>query len=703
MRIHQALFVLLIAAIISLTGCMSGNGGQWSSTDNTAPTVSSTMTAPADDGSGAATNGAITATFSEGMSPFTITDQTFFLKQGIVDIPCTVTYTGTSATLRPVAVLAANTIYTATITTGVKDLAGYQLAADHSFSFTTGTMGDSIPPTMSSTITALYAPSDFGAGVALNGSITASFSEAMDPASINDSTFLLKKGTTVIGCDVTYVGTVATLNPSDNLEANTTYTVAITTGAKDLAGNYFTTGQSWSFTTGTSEDNTVPTVSSTFPATGAVGSAVNGNITATFSEGISPGTVTSNSFTLMQGTTLIPCDVTYVGTIATLNPTSNLAANTLYTALLKKAVTDLAGNALVLDSTWSFTTGAALDTTAPVVSSTIPASAATGVAVNSNITGTFSEAMAPATVTTATFTLRQGGAPVTCEVTYVGMIGTLHPTDNLKAGTVYSAEISTTAKDLAGNALAVKKTWSFTTGTTADATAPLASSTVPANAATGVAINANISVTFSEAMNPATITSVSFTLKQGATAIESSVATVGSIATLNPINDLAASTQYTATITTAVRDLAGNALAVAKTWSFTTGAASDTTAPAVSSTLPASAATAVAVNANVTATFSEAMDPSTITAAIFTLLQGTVAVLCDATYVGTIATLNPVADLTAGTIYTATITTGAKDLAGNALAVAKTWSFTTGATSDTTAPTVSSTHPASAATAVSVN
>ena len=47
-------------------------------------------------------------------------------------------------------------------------------------------------------------------------------------------------------------------------------------------------------------------------------------------------------------------------------------------------------------------------TPTPTVSSTIPANLATGVAINSTVTATFSEAMDPLTVTTATFTLNQG-------------------------------------------------------------------------------------------------------------------------------------------------------------------------------------------------------------------------------------------------------------------------------------------------------
>src|SRR2546428_12886421 len=73
--------------------------------------------------------------------------------------------------------------------------------------------------------------------------------------------------------------------------------------------------------------------------------------------------------------------------------------------------------------------------------------------------------------------------------------------------------------DLAGNALAAGFGWSFTTGATPDTTAPIVSFTVPANAATGVAISQKIAVAFSKAMDPLTITPVTFTLKQGTTAV----------------------------------------------------------------------------------------------------------------------------------------------------------------------------------------
>ncbi|MBT2567544.1 Ig-like domain-containing protein [Arthrobacter sp. ISL-85] len=116
------------------------------------------------------------------------------------------------------------------------------------------------------------------------------------------------------------------------------------------------------------------------------------------------------------------------------------------------------------------------------------------------------------------------------------------------------------------------------------------------------------------------------------------------------------------------------------------GGTADTTAPTVTGTSPAAGATGVAVAANVSGTFSEAMDASTITSSTVTLQTGTTAVPAAVTYDSTnkVATLNPGVDLAAGTTYTATIkggSGGVKDAAGNALAADRTWTFTTAAAS----------------------
>ena len=213
-----------------------------------------------------------------------------------------------------------------------------------------------------------------------------------------------------------------------------------------------------------------------------------------------------------------------------------------------------------------------------------------------------------------------------------------------------------------------------------DTTAPTVSATVPANATTGVAISSQIAFTFSETMDPSTISTATFTLKQGTTPVAGTVNYNGVTATFTPAGNLAPLTTYTATITTGATDLAGNPLTSAMSWTFTTGAAPDTTAPSVSATVPADATTGVSISSQIAFTFSEAMDPSTISTATFTLKQGTTPVAGTVNYNGVTATFTPAGDFAPLTTYTATITTGAKDLAGNPLTSDLTWAFTTGRT-----------------------
>jgi len=433
-----------------------------------------------------------------------------------------------------------------------------------------------------------------------------------------------------------------------------------------------------------------PTVTSASPDNAATGVPVNTNIFATFSKAMDRTTITTSTFTLKQGTTSVSGVVSYAGVTATLDPASDLTASTAYTATITTGAKDSAGSALQADFVWSFTTSQISDTTAPTVTFTSPASAATGVPINTKILATFSEAMDSSTITTSTFTLKKGTTAVSGTVSYTGTTATFVPSGNLTANSAHTATITTGAKDLAGNALQADFVWSFTTGSIADTTPPRVVSTSPVVA---VAVNSNISATFSEAMDPLTITTSTFTVKQGTTSVSGAVSYVGLTATFDPASDLAASTVHTATITTGAKDLAGNALQSNLVWSFTTSQISDTTPPTVTFTSPAYGATGTPVNTKILATFSEAMDPLTITTSTFTLKRGTTLISGTVSYTGTTATFVPSSNLAASTAHTATITTGAKDLAGNALAVNFVWGFTTGQIPDTTPPRVISTSP----------
>jgi len=434
-----------------------------------------------------------------------------------------------------------------------------------------------------------------------------------------------------------------------------------------------------------------PLVISTNPANLAKGVPITQIVTATFNTAMNPTTVNTVTFTLAgPGGAALMGTVSYSGTTATFTPAANLLPGTAYTGTISTGATDPAGNPLAANFVWTFTTG-----TIPRVTSTIPVNGATGVPLNQKISATFSESMDSTTITAATFTVTgPGGTAVAGAVTYVAGSNTaiFTPTSSLTASKVYTATITTGATSALGNALAANFVWTFTTGATVRTSAPTILSTSPVNGSTAVPINHNVSAIFSTAMNAATINSTTFTVTgPGATPVAGTVTyAAGSNAALfTPAVNLAPSTTFTATVTNAAQDLAGNALgggAVPNPWTFTTGTATSTTAPTITLTNPANGATAVQLNATVNATFSEAMDPTTLTSATFTLTAAPAAtpVIGTVSYAPAtdIATFTPTSPLTKNTEYTATVTTGAKDTFGNALAagaVPNPWTFTTGA------------------------
>ena len=87
-------------------------------------------------------------------------------------------------------------------------------------------------------------------GVARNQQIEFTFSQEMDPSTINDSTFTLMQDSTKIAGTVTYSGNTAVFTPSVILNAATTYTATIDTGARNLAGVALAANSVKKFTTG---------------------------------------------------------------------------------------------------------------------------------------------------------------------------------------------------------------------------------------------------------------------------------------------------------------------------------------------------------------------------------------------------------------------------------------------------------------------
>ena len=469
---------------------------------------------------------------------------------------------------------------------------------------------------------------------------------------------------------------------------------------------------------GTPGVTVAPVVSATSPVASAIpvsGVATNSAVTATFSKSMMAATVNGSSFTLTcPGTSPVAATVSYVDAtrIATLTPSAVLPNASLCQASVSTAVKDSTGIAMENAFVWRFMTAPLADTARPTVVLSVPTPASTGVPINSLVTASFSEDMNATTLSGSSFSVTNTtlGTAVAGSVSYsaAARTATFTPTaGSLASNSAFSATITAAATDLAGNGLAGntavlpaagQHVWTFSTGAVGDTTRPTVVLSVPTPASTGVPINSLVTASFSEDMNATPLSGSSFSLTNTTlgTAVAGSVSysAAARTATFTPTaGSLASSSAFSATISAAATDLAGNGLAGntavlpaagQHVWTFSTGAAGDATAPTVTAISPAAGSTSCLSKA-VSATFSEPMDASTISATTLRVSRAGVAVAGSVRYdaASQVASFVPssAAGFAASSTFDAVVVggnTGVKDLAGNALAVDRSWSFQTG-------------------------
>ncbi|WP_242703671.1 Ig-like domain-containing protein [Arthrobacter sp. D5-1] len=410
-------------------------------------------------------------------------------------------------------------------------------------------------------------------------------------------------------------------------------------------------------------DTAAPTVTATSPAAGATGVAVGTDVTGSFSEAMNASTITPATFTLTTGTTTVPAAVTYNGTdkVATLNPGTDLAAGTTYTATIKGGaggVKDAAGNALASDKTWTFTTASAGTGTSQTV--TLTATADSFVSGGSTTTGT----------NYGTRTVL-GVDANTVEISYLKFDLSAYAGRTVESATLQLRSAGSGSTGKQNVKLVADDSW--TEGGITYTNRPVLGAIIGTLGPTTTNTNYNV---------PLTTSALAGELGQQLSLGMDSSSTDGV-----DLNSKEAGSTVAPKLVLTISSGGGGGTAPPPP------PPGDTAAPTVTATSPAAGATGVAVGTDVTGSFSEAMNASTITPATFTLTTGTTTVPAAVTYNGTdkVATLNPGTDLAAGTTYTATIKGGAggvKDAAGNALASDKTWTFTTASAGTGTSQTV---------------
>ncbi|BAY66050.1 WD-40 repeat-containing protein [Calothrix brevissima NIES-22] len=388
---------------------------------------------------------------------------------------------------------------------------------------------EAISPTISPSPTS---PGNGATGISIGSSVVAKFNQAMDPGTINSSSFSLRDAAnTVVAATVSYDAATrtATLQPTGNLGNNKTYTATLKGGTiKNQVGSAFAVDYTWSFTTAGqlstsyqiwNNSSTPATASANDPNAVELGvkfrSDLDGYITGIRfykggqNTGTHVGTLWSSTGTQLAQATFTNESASGWQQVTFPNPVL-ISANTTYVASYHTNVGRYAINN-------NFFASAGVDNP-PLHALSNNASGGNGV-------------------------YRYGATSI-------------FPNSNYQSSNYWVDVI-------------------FTPSTPAQ-TPPTVTSTTPSNNTTGISTGTTVTATFSKAMNSATINSSTFLLSApGNIAVTGNITydATSNTATLTPSSTLAANTIYTATIkggSTGVLDQSGNTLSQDYTWSFTT-------------------------------------------------------------------------------------------------------------------------------------
>jgi uncharacterized delta-60 repeat protein len=460
----------------------------------------------------------------------------------------------------------------------------------------TTTTTDTTPPTVSSS-----SPSDGDTSVSKTSTVSVTFSETMDTSSVSTNTLdtscfgtfqvssdsftscvQMSSSPTSSNSDKTF-----TITPEDNLSDSTIFRIRITTGTKDSSGNSLTS----QWTTSSGFQTGVPPI---------------------LTEVTVVTTPTNDSTPNYTFSSTAAGTITYGGSCSS-NTTSAISGNNTITLVslsdgtyenCKITVTDSLMNVSNSLTITSFT----VDTTAPTVSSTSPSDSASSVSIGSTISVTFSESINNSSVTANTSNttcsesmqlssnnfsscIQMSSTP---SASNTNKTFSVTPSDNLSSETSYKIRVTTLVKDVVGNSMSN----SYTTSngfTSADITSPILSQVTAVSTPT----NDNISSYTFSSTEAGTIT------YGGSCSSDNTTSTTDNNTVT--FNALADGTYDNCTIS--VTDSASNASSTLDVNTFVV----DTTAPTVSSISPTDNQSGVSISDNISVTFSESMDNTSVT------------------------------------------------------------------------------------------
>ena len=640
--------------------------------DNIVPNV--LFVTPPDGAIDVGVNAGTRVRFDEPVNPLSVNETTIMVTDGSSSsVPCTISFSNLNqdVLITPHAPFTDETLFEITVE-GVEDISG-NLVAMQTTQFTSGVGPDTIRPQVIRTN-----PFRSAVDVPINAAISIEADEAIDLGTVNSNSFIVSDNTTgqVAGSySLSAGGRVINFVPDASLALGRRHSISFSNrGMLDLAGNLLT-GSNFSFTTSSLEDNTGPQVVGVSPEDALDNVPVNTRIVVQFDEpvqsiGLEQVTLSSNG-----GGIEVIRSLSNANRTLTLKPLSPLDALTVYTVTIG-AVKDIGGNALASLVVTTFTTETGADLVRPTFIFADPLNSATDVPTNAFGQIRFSERVNKLTLTDTIFFLERtsGGVlrvPGSVVFTEEGSNAIYVPDELLAPSTAYRMRLFSGVTDLAGNVLSSTSVpTSFTTESGEDNIVPTVDVVSPSDGTLGVTVNARVVLRMDERVNASTVSGNNVIVSSAGIAVSTSISidSIRKTITVTPDELFAVNTLYTVSVS-GITDHAGN-LATPFNSSFTTGDSNiaDVDRPLVVSINPVSGATGVDVNASITLTFDDIIDPTTVSSSSVPVRISGVSGVVSGSYsvVGTQVIFVPDTVLPVSSTVSVTVNTNqVMDIAGN--------------------------------------
>ncbi|MBF0502436.1 MAG: Ig-like domain-containing protein, partial [Candidatus Riflebacteria bacterium] len=411
------------------------------------PVIVAAGVVPAAGSSGIATATQISIPFSEPMDHPSV-EAAFGLRSGSGPIAGSFSWSGETLIFTPSAPLSYAVLHTISVTSSAHSLAGATLGAPWSSTFTT--IAAPVPAVLASSI-----PVAGAVGVALNSSVSLTFSKAMNTGTVNVTMSPVPLGT--LNAVWSNGNKTLSLTWSIGLQPGIVYQASVDAAARDIDGLALNGTPIFQFQTGTI---TAPQVTSMIPAAGATDVIRSTTFQITFDRQMDQiPTAAAISLAPNPGGSTTPA-WSLDGLTLTLTRSTPLDFDTQYSLTAGVGAHDLSMVPLSAPVTVSFRTEVR---PAIISANCFPAADATGVATDAVLLVAFSKPMNTSSTGTA-FSLLDGITPVNGGVSWSG--NTLHftpPAAGWPASRTLQIQVTTAASDLRGNTLAAPFTRQFTT------------------------------------------------------------------------------------------------------------------------------------------------------------------------------------------------------------------------------------------------